>query len=128
MGKCFQVDLKVNCSYTLLMVFEAMKQMQKECSLIDESVTISFDDKIKLTAGFYDDFETFYDLFMSVLYNDKEFIMKHVRTVFPNYLDSGVIDLAVNNIIESLNLLDKGLTREEKEELIKLSGIKGRRK
>ena len=55
MRRCFNVDLKVENGCTLLMVFDAMKRMQQECDLIDESVTISYDDKIKMGEIKYKD-------------------------------------------------------------------------
>ena len=36
MVKCYQVDLKVNEGNALLLVFDAMKRMQRETDLIDE--------------------------------------------------------------------------------------------
>ena len=74
MVRCFQVDLKIKDGYTRQMVFAAMKQMQQACNLIDESTTLSDDYYIKLTAGFYENYEDFDDLFMSVLSKDMEMI------------------------------------------------------
>ena len=70
MGRSFKVDLKVEKGHTLLLVYSAMKELQQESNLIDESVSISYDDKITITAGFYDSFDELYDLFMSILWND----------------------------------------------------------
>ncbi len=123
MVRCYQVDLRVNGGFTLAMAFEAMKKMQQETDLIDESVTISYDDKVRLTAGFYDNFEQFFDLFSSVLWNDKEFIKKHVSSSFPKCLDPEVIELAIKNIAKSMNKLKYDFTDKDKEELLKLAGL-----
>ncbi len=100
MGRCFSVDLKIENGYNLLMAFDAMKRMQQESDLIDESVTISYNDKIKITAGLYNSFDELDDLFMSIICCDKELIKKHVREVLSKYQDSDVIKLALDNICE----------------------------
>ena len=127
MGRCFDVDLKINNGYTLLMVFDAMKRLQQESELIDESVTITYDDKIKLTAGLYNTFDEFNDLFMSVIYTDKELIKRHVSEVLSKYQESDVIGSAIDNICESMNHMNHmnhKYSDEEKEELVKLVNSK----
>ena len=121
MERCFKVDLRVKDGCTLLMVFDAMKRLQQETDLIDESVTISYNDKIKLTAGFYETFDELDDLFASVMWGDKEFIKKHASEVLSKYQDSGVIESAINNICESMEKMNYKLSYEEKEELLKLA-------
>ena len=124
MGRCFNVDLKINDGYTLLMVFDAMKRLQQESELIDESVTITYDDKIKLTAGLYNTFDEFDDLFMSIIYTDKELIKRHVTEVLSKYQESDVIGSAIDNICESMNHMNHKYSDEEKEELVKLVNSK----
>ena len=124
MRRSFNVDLKVENGCTLLMVFDAMKRMQQECDLIDESVTISYDDKIKITAGLYDSFDELDDLFMSIICCDKELIKKHAREVLSKYQDSEVIESAVENICESMEHMNQKFSFEEKEELVKLARLK----
>ena len=124
MRRCFYVDLKVENGCTLLMVFDAMKRMQQECDLIDESVTISYDDKIKITAGLYDSFDELDDLFMSIICCDKELIKKHVKDVLSKYQDSNVVELAIDNICESMEQMNHKFNFEEKEELINLASKK----
>lgn len=124
MERCFKVDLKIENGYTLLMVFDAMKRMQQESYLIDESVTISYSDKIKITAGLYDSFDELDDLFMSILCCDKELIKKHVREVLSKYQDSKVIESAIDNICESMEYMSHKFSCEEKEELLKLARLK----
>ena len=118
MERCFQIDLRTNKGYTLLMVFNAMKEMQQESNLIDDSVTISYDDKIRLTAGFYDSFDDFDDLFMSVLFKDKEL------NYFPNIQDPDVRKAAFWNVFASLRRVCNGkidFSASEIEELERLS-------
>ena len=124
MGSCFKVDLKLENGYTLLMVFDAMKRMQQETDLIDDNVTISYNDKIKITAGLYDSFDELDDLFMSVLYCDKELIKRHISEVLSKYSDSEVIKSAIDNICESMKNMNHEFSYEEKKELIKLAGLK----
>ena len=129
MVRCFQVDLKIKDGYTRQMVFAAMKQMQQACNLIDESTTLSDDYYIKLTAGFYENYEDFDDLFMSVLSKDMEMIKKHVEKYFPNIEDPDTKKAAINNICESTRRLNYGHTYiygKELEELFELSKSKGR--
>ena len=106
------------------MVFDAMKEMQQESNLIDDSVTISYDEKIRLTAGFYDSFDDFYDLFMSVLFKDKELIKKHIINYFPNIQDPDVRKAAFRNVFASLRRVCNGeidFSASEIEELERLS-------
>ncbi len=124
MSRCFKVDLKIENGYTLLMVFDAMKRMQQESDLIDESVTISYGDRIKITAGLYDSFDELDDLFMSIICCDKELIKKHAREVLSKYQDSEVIESAVENICESMEHMNQKFSFEEKEELVKLARLK----
>ena len=124
MGRSFKVDLKIENGYTLSMVFNAMKRMQQESSLIDESVTISYGDRIKITAGLYNSFDELDDLFMSIVCCDKELIKKHVSKVLSKYQDSEVIESAINNICESMEHMNMKFSFEEKEELIKLARSK----
>jgi hypothetical protein len=122
MGKCFNIDLRVKNGHTLILVFDAMKLLQQESSIVDESVTISYDDKIKLTAGIYDNFEEFDDLFMSVVWCDKEMIKKHVSEYISKYPDDEIKKSAIDNICESMERMNHGFSDYEKEDLIKLSG------
>jgi endonuclease III len=124
MGKCFKVDLQIENGYTLLIVFDAMKKLQQETSLIDESVTISYNDKIKITAGIYDSFEELDDLFMSIICCDKELIKNHVREILSKHQDPEVLKSAIDNICESMEHMNHKYSSEEKEELIKLAGLK----
>ena len=121
MEKCFKIDLKIEKGYTLLMVFDAMKRLQQESDLIDESVTISYGDKIKLTAGLYDSFDELDDLFMSIICCDKELIKRHVSEVLSKHQGSEVVKLAIDNICESMKNMNHKFSIEEKEELIKLA-------
>ena len=123
MGKCFKVDLRVKSGCTLLMVFDAMKRLQQESELIDDSVTISYDDKIKITAGMYNSFDEFDDLFMSIVFGDKELIENHVSKVLSNYKESEAIESAIDNICESMNKMNYKYTSKEKEDLFKLVGL-----
>jgi hypothetical protein len=123
MQKCFQVDLRLKDGFTRAMAFDAMKQMQQESSLIDESITISYD-YITLTAGFYDNFYDFDDLFLAVVCKDKELIKNHVKEFFPNIQDQDVRNAAINNICESLRRYNDGrvfFLTSEIEELKKIS-------
>ena len=124
MSRCFKVDLKIENGYTPLLVFDAMKRMQQESDLIDESVTISYGDRIKITAGLYDSFDELDDLFMSIICCDKELIKKHAREVLSKYQDSEVIESAIENICESMEHMNQKFSFEEKEELVKLAGLK----
>ena len=124
MSRCFKVDLKIENGYTLLMVFDAMKRMQQESDLIDESVTISYGDRIKITAGLYDSFDELDDLFMSIICCDKELIKKHVKDVLSKYQDSDAVESAIDNICESMEHMNHKFSFEEKEELIKSASIK----
>ena len=124
MGKSFNVDLRVKNGCTLLMVFDAMKRLQQESSLIDKSVTISYDDRIKITAGLYNTFDEFDDLFMSVVFCDKELIKRHVSEILSKCDDSELVESAINNICDSMEHMKHGYRCDEKEELLKLAGIK----
>ncbi len=129
MVRCFQVDLKIKDGYTRLMAFAAMKQMQQDCDLIDESTTLSDDYYITLTAGFYANYEDYNDLFMSVLSKDKEMIKKHVKNYFPNIEDPDTKKAAINNICESTRRLNYGHTYfygKDLEELYELAESKRR--
>ena len=139
MVRCFHVDLKIKDGYTRLMAFAAMKQMQHDCDLIDESTTLSDDYYITLTAGFYENYEDYDDLFMSVLSKDKEMIKKHVKKYFPNIEDPDTKKAAikkfteelkaVNNICESTRRLNYGHTYfygKDLEELYELAESKRR--
>lgn len=125
MGSSYQVDLKVKNGCTLKMVFNAMKMMQQEGNTaIDNSVTISYGDNITLTAGFYEDFSEFFDLFMAIIYNDKELIKNHAKNVLSKYMDTGEIPIAITNICKSMAREKHELNNDEIEELYAL--CKGR--
>lgn len=122
MVRCFQVDLRLKDGFTRIMAFDVMKQMQQESKFIDESVTISYD-YITLTAGFYDNFYDFDDLFTSVICKDKELIKSHVKEYFPNIQDSDVRNTAINNICESLRLHNNGREVFNSSEIEELKGL-----
>ena len=124
MGKCFKINLQVENGYTLPLVFDAMKRLQQESSIIDESITISYDEKVKITAGLYDSYEEFDDLFMSIIWCDKELIKKHVSEVLSKYQEPETIKSAIDNIFESMEHMEHEFSEEEKDELIKLAGLK----
>ena len=126
MRRCFKMDLRVDNGCTLLMVFDAMKRMQQESSLIDESVSISYDDKIKITAGLYNNFDEFDDIFMSIIFHDKELIKKHVKEVISQCQDSDVVKSAIDNICKSMENSDYKYSEEEKEELYRLANSKAK--
>ncbi len=124
MGSSYQMDLKVKDGCTLKMVFKAMKKMQQEGNVVDDSTTISYGDNITLTAGFYENFDEFFELFISIIWNDKEQIKSHVQNVLSKYVDCGEILTAIDNICRSMQREKHALTEEEKEELYAL--CKGR--
>ena len=124
MGRCFNVDFKVKEGCTLVMVFDAIKRLQQESDLIDESVTISYNDKVKITAGLYNSFDELDDLFMSIIFCDKELIKDHVKDVLSKNKDSELISEAVDNICKSMENMNNKFSCAEKEELYKLAGLK----
>ena len=126
MSKCYQVDLRINEGHSLPLVFDAMKKMQQATNLIDESTTISYSDKFKLTAGFYDDAEIFYELFIAVFFNDMDMVKSHIVKEFPSDLDPEIRKLAVDNICESYYPDHRKLSEEEKDELYRLANVKRR--
>ena len=127
MGSSYEVNLKVKDGCTLEMVFDAMKMMQQEGNpAIDNGVTISYRDNITLTAGFYEDFNELFDLFLAIVWNDKEQIKSHVQNVLSKYVDCGEILTAINNICKSMAREKHELNNDEIEELYAL--CKGRKK
>lgn len=126
MRRCYDVNFEMKGGAYLRMVFDAMKRVQEESELVDDSATITYDSSVKLTAGFYKNSDDFDDLFMSVITCDKELIKRHVEKYFPMINDPDVKEGALNNICNSMDSLGKGFTVDEYEELKKLSGVKTR--
>lgn len=126
MRRCYGVNFEMRGGSYLKMVFEAMKKVQAETDLVDDSATISYDEKTKLTAGFYDNYDDFDDIFYAVLTSDKELIKRHVEKCFPTCDDPDVKEDALKNIYNAMKSLGNEFTNEEYEELKKLSSVKTR--
>ena len=115
MGKSYKIDLEIENGYALLMGFDAMKKLQQESSLIDEQATISYKEKVKITAGLYDTFEELDDIFMSIITRDKELVKKHISDVLSTEEDPEVKRAAIENICESMKNMNQEFSKKEKE-------------
>ena len=121
MEKCYHIDFSVNPGYTLEMVFNAMKKIQHETDVVDNSTTITLNDTITMTAGFYEDFEEFHGLFLGIVWKDMSMISDHARYVLSKYAaDQSVIQEAVDNIGKSLARCGYVFTTGEKDRLLEL--------
>ncbi len=119
-SKSFIMCLEVKEGSTVKTVFEQMKELQSVSEYADNTVVIKYTDDFELMAGFYDDFDDFYDLFDAIMYRDIVRIKNHVATFFPK-LNSNEAKMAIKYICRSLNNYSIKLSNEEVAELYNLS-------
>ena len=119
MDKMFEVNLEAKDGVRLDELFNQLKLMKDFNRLLDDSTSITFN-RCKLTAGFYDNYSEFEELYIAVMSGDKEKIINHVKDTLSKYQDNEAVFSAITNITSSLKLHGIEFTDEEKEELDKV--------